>query len=382
MGRVLLADDDRELLRAYDRVLARAGFDVVTADDGDSALAAIRTHPFDAIVSDIAMPGMDGLELLRAVRGHDLDVPVILMTGASALKVAHDAIAFGATRLLLKPVRPDELVGTVRRATGLYHLARLKRQALELLGADDRLLGDAAALTVRFERALSSLWMAFQPIVSLRERRLHAYEALLRSDEPALGRPELMLAAAERLGRVVELGRRVRASVARAAEQAPPGVLLFVNLRSEDLIDEQLCAARAPLSTVASRVVLEITERTSIERVPELGARVAALRRLGFGIAVDDLCAGYAGPSSLALLEPDVVKIDRSLVRDLDSQPTRSGLVASMTRLCAELGMRVVVEGVETRGERDAVIAAGGDLVQGYFVGRPARGFVPVRFDD
>src|SRR5205807_4248588 len=109
----------------------------------------------------------------------------------------------------------------VNRAVGLHNLARLKRQALELLGRDDKLLGDPAALTIRFERALASLWMAFQPIVAFRQQRVHAYEALVRSAEPTLLRPDLLLEAAQRLGRLPELGRQIRAAVTAAAPHAP-----------------------------------------------------------------------------------------------------------------------------------------------------------------
>jgi EAL domain-containing protein (putative c-di-GMP-specific phosphodiesterase class I) len=381
MGQVLLADDDAELLRAYERVLTRAGLEVVAVNSGQGAIAAVRERPFDAIVSDISMPGMNGIDLLRSVREHDLDVPVILMTGGSALKVAREAMAFGATRLLLKPIAAAQLASTVKRATGLYNLARLKRQALELLGADDKLLGDNASLTVRFERALASLWIAFQPIVSIRERRVHGYEALMRSDEPVLGRPDLMLAAADRLGRVVDLGRRVRGLVARAAREAPAGVKLFVNLRTEELADDQLHDAAAPLSAYASRVVLEVNERCSIEHIPDLGTRMAALRQLGFGIAVDDLGAGFAGPSSLALLEPDVAKIDQSLVHDVDTHARKRAIVEAMTKQCLDLGLLVIGEGVETAGERDALVALGCDMMQGYLLARPERGFATVRFE-
>ncbi len=381
MGRILLADDEPEIRRAYERVLKRAQLDVVTAADGASALQAVREQPFDAIVSDISMPGMTGLQLLRAVRERDLDVPVILMTGGSALRIATEAVQYGATRVLLKPVESSLLIQTVQRAVGLYNLARLKRQALELMGAEDKLLGDSAALTNCFERAMSTLWMAFQPIVDLKARRVYAYEALLRSDEPAMSKPELMLSAAERLGRVTEIGRLIRAAVARAAVHAPSDALIFVNLRAEDLEDEQLWSASSPLSALARRVVLEITERTSIERVPHLGDRVEMLRRLGFRIAVDDLGAGYAGLSTLAMVEPEVVKLDMSLVRDVDSNATKRGIVLSMSELCAQLGMRVIVEGVETPSERDVLLEAKCDLMQGFYFARPGRGFADVRFD-
>src|SRR5438128_1653073 len=122
MGRTLLVDDDPGTLRMYKRVLEHNNIEVVTAADGATALALIRAErPFDVIVSDIEMPGLTGLELLHAVRERDLDVPVILMTAGSALKAATDALAFGASLFLLKPVTPVELATAVQRALGSRH---------------------------------------------------------------------------------------------------------------------------------------------------------------------------------------------------------------------------------------------------------------------
>jgi EAL domain-containing protein (putative c-di-GMP-specific phosphodiesterase class I) len=128
----------------------------------------------------------------------------------------------------------------------------------------------------------------------------------------------------------------------------------------------------APLSRVASRVVLEITERASLERMAGVAERIRGLRELGFRIALDDLGAGYAGLTSFATLTPDVVKVDMSLVRDIDGDPLRQKLVGSIASLCKSLGILVVGEGIETEGERAAVVSAGCDLLQGYLFGKPA----------
>src|SRR5258706_10533417 len=151
-----------------------------------------------------------------------------------------------------------------------------------------------------FERALGTLWMAYQPIVWAPSQTLFGYEALLRTREPALPHPGLVLDTAERLGRQIELGRKVRASAAGSLADDHGEVVLFVNLRPMDLLDDALLSADAPLTTVAHRVILEITERTPLEKVPNVRERVAALRRLGFRIAIDDLGAGYAGLTSFA----------------------------------------------------------------------------------
>jgi len=101
---------------------------------------------------------------------------------------------------------------------------------------------------------------------------------------------------------------------------------------------------------------------------------------MGFRVAVDDLGVGYAGLTSFTQLEPEVVKLDMSLIRNIDQHPKKQSIVGAMKRLCDELGMAVVAEGVETVAERDALVELGLDLLQGYLFGSPARGFEAPRF--
>jgi EAL domain-containing protein (putative c-di-GMP-specific phosphodiesterase class I)/FixJ family two-component response regulator len=380
VARVVVVDDDELLLRALTRLLSHPGQEVLPCIDATSALALVGAGGIDVVVSDIMMPGWSGIDLLREVRRHDLDLPVILMTGAPDLSTAVAAVELGAFSYLTKPVDASTFLATVERAIALGRVATAKREALAINGADDKLLGDRASLEYRFENALDQLWMAFQPIVSVGEQRAVAYEALLRTREPTLANPMAFLSAAERLGAVHALGRKIRHSVVLAAEKAPCDVDLFVNLHPLDLLDPQLIEPASPLSAMAPRIVLELTERASLDEVPEVANRVAALRALGFRIAVDDLGAGYAGLSSLTSLEPDVVKLDMSLVRGCDSDHRRQRVLASLLRLCRELDMTVVTEGIETAAERDVIAGFGGDLLQGYFYARPSQGFVVPRF--
>lgn len=379
-NRVLLVDDDAVLLRAYKRVLTQEGWAVETALDGLEASQRLQEGAFEVIVSDINMPGYGGLGFLRGVRERDLDVPVILMTGKPTVDTSVRAIEYGVFRYLLKPLNQDTLVETVGRAARLHKLARLKRRALEIAGTEGRWLGDREALEARYKRANELLWMAFQPIVAWRERRVFGYEALLRSDEPTLTAPGDILEAATRLGRLRELGRIIRAKSAELARHMPSDARLFINLHASELADDALLDAATPLARIASRVVLEVTERESLEGVSDASARVQALRKLGFQIAIDDLGAGYAGLTSFAQLEPDVVKLDNTLVRGIDALPKKQSIVQSMKKLCDELGMLVIAEGVETPAERDALAAAGCNLFQGYLFARPERGFTAPAF--
>jgi len=377
-GRVLVVDDEVALLRVYKHGLVSAGYAVDAAGDGAQAIELVRLSDYDAIVSDIAMPGMDGLELLRAVRAHDLDVPVVLVTGDPALGTAMRAVEYGAYRYLPKPFGLDKLTTVVASAVLVGRMAKLRRRALELVGDPAKQIGDLAGLEAAFARAMDGLWMAFQPIVNARTRELYGYEALLRTTEPTLPHPGAVLDAADRLDRMPALGRAVRDAAARAFADAPGGTMLFVNVHPDDLGDDALVDPDAPLSQLAHRVVLEITERAAIDDVKDVRDRIAALRALGFRIAIDDLGAGYAGLTAFAQLEPEVVKLDMSLVRDVHESPTKRRLIRSMTELCAEMGRLVVAEGIEVKAEREALAALGCELMQGYVFARPGKGFPAV----
>jgi EAL domain-containing protein (putative c-di-GMP-specific phosphodiesterase class I) len=374
-GRILIADDEPMLLRGLDRVLTRAGYEVITANDGQQAAELLTQLEFDAIVSDISMPGMNGIQLLRRARERDLDVPVLLVTGAPAVETAVEALEYGAFQYLTKPVDAKRFEQAVEKAVQLHRMAVMKREALGLLGSSQALVGDRAGLETSFERALETLWMAYQPIVRASDRTLYGYEALLRSAEPTLPHPGAILDAAERLERLTQLGQAIRSCAATPVAPRADTGHLFVNLHTRDLLDPTLTSPDSPLSKIAGRVVLEITERASLEEIKDIPSRVARLREMGFKIAIDDLGAGYAGLTSFALLEPEIVKLDMTLVRNVHKQSTKQKLIRSMTALCKDMGMMVVGEGVENIEERDALIELGCDLLQGYLFAKPAPPF-------
>jgi EAL domain-containing protein (putative c-di-GMP-specific phosphodiesterase class I) len=372
--RILLVEDDEQLRSALSRMLA-ARFQLTAVESGEAAVQAVRDGRFDVVLSDVNMPGMDGVALLRNIREHALDVPVILMTGAPALEVAVRAIEHGALRYLFKPLNIPELRKALDSAVELHRLATARRQSLELLGKPAGLAADRAGLDAQFTAALRALRMSYQPIISWSRKRVHGYEALVRSTAAPLKDPNSLLEAALQLGRYEELSRAIRNAVAVSAQLLPPGIDVFVNLMAQDLLDEALYDTSSPLARVATRVVLEITERASLAAVTDLRTRIARLRRMGYRIAVDDLGAGYSGLATFAQLEPQVVKIDIALIRDVHKNQMKSRLVSSMVSACKELSVAVVAEGVELPAERDALVELGCDLLQGYLFARPAPGF-------
>jgi EAL domain-containing protein (putative c-di-GMP-specific phosphodiesterase class I) len=234
-----------------------------------------------------------------------------------------------------------------------------------------------AELEVAFVRALGSMWMAFQPIVVAGTRQRFGYEALLRSSDKTLPHVGAILDAAERLERTAQLGRLIRAQIATTFVAAPiERGLVFVNLHARDLFDPTLSSPFAPLTRLARRVVLEITERTSLDGVAGLSDRVAELREIGYAIAVDDLGGGFDRMNHLTPLETDFVKLDMSLVRDVDSHPIKQRLVSSVVGVCRDSGVRVIGEGVETAAEATVLEQLGCDYLQGYLIARPGPAYV------
>ena len=370
MNQILLVDDDRLIRTMYADTLERHGFRSTAVSDGDEALERIRAGDFDAVLSDINMPHLSGLEFLREVRRFRPGLPVVLITSAPALESAVRAVELGAYRYLTKPVAEADLVTAVSEALEAGARARVHAKSRPLAG-----VSHLTELSAQVDAAAAGLFTVFQPIVVWSGRSVLGFEALARTRAANLSRPDELFAAAERLERVHELGRALRRLLAIEAREVPGDALIFANIHPHDLADADLYDPGAPLSAIAHRVVLEITERASLEAVDRLADRVAELRRLGYRLAVDDLGAGYAGLAAFSSIAPDVVKLDMSLVRSLDSDPRRQAVVASLIGLTRELGTTLVAEGVETAGERDALLALGCDHMQGYLFAMPSPGF-------
>jgi EAL domain-containing protein (putative c-di-GMP-specific phosphodiesterase class I)/CheY-like chemotaxis protein len=378
--RVLVIDDEPAVLKAIGLVLQRRGFAVDTMSSAKQALSQIPQQRYHAILSDIIMPEMTGVEFLRELRRHDLDVPVILMTAGPTLDSAIDAIEYGAQQYLLKPVEPDALVKAVGRAVALGELARAKRDALVGGARRSVSLSERADLEAVLKRAYDTIRIAFQPVVSLASKKLFGYEALMRCDETLFASYGALLAASERVAWRPIMARTIYHRIASACSDLPDGAVLFVNVHPWDAQEGLLTGQEAPLEPLAQSIVLEIGDRTPQAHLDSFATSVPALRGAGFRIAVDDLGTGGSGMVSFDKLSPDFVKLDRKLISSLDSDEANARMTRGMYALCRELGVPVIAEGVETAAERDALIKIGADLAQGHAFGEPGATFTTPRF--
>ncbi len=164
-GKVLVVDDDQAVRSLVSELLRDAGYEVIEAEDGHSALALVADRDVDVVVSEITMPDLNGIELLRTLREREQDVPVLLMTGGPARETVIEAVELGALRYLVKPVSPERLRDAVEAAIRVHRLAKWKREAAGYLGFGNTPIVDRASLEHAFEKAVESVWIAYQPVV-------------------------------------------------------------------------------------------------------------------------------------------------------------------------------------------------------------------------
>jgi len=366
-ARVLFVDDEPGVTAAYRRLLRHQPYEILTANSARDALTALGEAPVDIVISDMDMPDMTGSEFLAHVRAHHPKTARVVLSGRARLEDTIHAINDAAVfRFLVKPCQGADLMRCIDDA--LAH-RKVRRSTTPPRSTE----ADA-----KFERGLETLWVAAQPIVSVRERRVVAYEALVRSREPSLPHGGAIMELAEQLGRVREIERRIRGAAALVAEELPDGACLLVNVHPSALEDPELVADDAPLSRRPDRVAFEITERARLKAEGPAWDAIRMLRERGHRIAVDDLGAGYAGLTSLVTLQPDIVKLDMELIRNVHVSEARSKLVASLVALSRQLDVRVIAEGVESEDECRHLLTLGCDWMQGYFFARPGAPFPAV----
>ena len=218
--------------------------------------------------------------------------------------------------------------------------------------------------------------MAFQPVVDVAAGRIYAYEALVRGPEGE--------SAASVLGKVTPANRyafdqscRTKAiALASRLGLHQTGASLSINFipgamyRPENCVRTTLAAARRH-DVPQNRLIFELTENEQITDYDHLGRIFDVYRAQSFRTALDDFGVGYSGLSLLAQFRPDVVKIDISLIRSLDSDARRATIVRGMFDICRDLATQVVAEGVETEAEFAALRELGVSLFQGFLFAKP-----------
>jgi EAL domain-containing protein (putative c-di-GMP-specific phosphodiesterase class I) len=216
-----------------------------------------------------------------------------------------------------------------------------------------------------------ALRMVAQPIVDVGAQQLAGYEALARftrSDGQPLP-PDVAFAQAADVGLGLVFEQAALTSALQLLPALPQDAYLSVNLSAAGLtssaVVQQLAAA--PLH----RLVLELTEHEAVEDYDRIVGALSALRGAGLRLAIDDVGAGHSSLRHILQLDPDMIKLDMSLTRDVDTDVARRAMVASLVGFAKQLDISLVGEGVETAAERDTLLQMGVCFMQGYLLGRP-----------
>jgi EAL domain-containing protein (putative c-di-GMP-specific phosphodiesterase class I) len=271
--------------------------------------------------------------------------------------------------------------------------------AVQISGIADR-IGMGQSVQVAQTKMLDLFFrlhhgVAFQPIVELPTGRVHEYECLFRPVMPTLQTSiSTMVEAAINTGRSVELDTFiVTATLARIAEieannreLGQPANRYAVNFTPASLLDPRFSAAG--LSALVAdhgiprrSITIECTEQQAVSDIHPLTRQAKALRRLGFGFAVDDAGAGYASFTLIAALRPSIIKIDRAIVHGVADKhnDAKRALIEAFVSFGRRIGARLVAEGIETRRELAMLTSLGVEYGQGYLLGRPADRPRPAR---
>jgi len=368
VGKILVVDDDQPVLHSAERTLRAAGHDVTLLSSSLDCLLKVTQESFDVALVDYYMPVVDGLQVLQRLRNLQPRCLRILMSGNLDLPVVLDAVNRGeVVRVLAKPFEPEQLLGLVADAVG----ARGRLEQL-ILGGSTQLEGPTLE---ELEDCLNgnALRLALQPIVHAVSGAPFAFEALLRSSDPKFPNPMAVLQSAERHDRIQALAMVVTARLVDWLKRLPEHAVLFMNMHPRELVSPDYLRQRMTvLSPWAKRVVLEITERSYLLELESWTASIGLLTEMGFAIAVDDLGSGYNSLSMLAELRPAFIKVDMSIVRDVNKDLRRRRLIELLARFSNATEAKLIAEGVETPEEAETLRECGTDLMQGYFFGRPS----------
>jgi EAL domain-containing protein (putative c-di-GMP-specific phosphodiesterase class I) len=219
-----------------------------------------------------------------------------------------------------------------------------------------------------------AVFMEYHPIIITDNEEIYGYEALARGRRSGLRSPEVLLEVAAEANLLWELSRLFRKRAIEGIKgELAHGQYLFLNVDPHDFNDPEFRDLTPESLGVddPNLIVLEITERTAIRDYPQFQEYIKVFRERGFRFAVDDAGSGYAGLGSIANLSPDYIKLDISLISNIDSNFLKQNLVETLVGFANNHGAQVVAEGVERREEFEIVKQIGVHLTQGFLFHKP-----------
>ena len=247
-----------------------------------------------------------------------------------------------------------------------------KTGAVQAAESLERILKEGAVHTV------------FQPIVSLRDGSVLGYEALSRGPEQSpLHCPSALFAQARACGEIWDLEFLCRTRALEAVGRMLPNARIFLNIDPSVLCDPRFAQGFTGeylqlYGLDPGRIHIEITENCPVKDTGAFAGIIELYKTRHFKIAVDDMGAGYSGLNLISDVRPHYLKLDRNLVSRLDTDGFKKALVRSIFDFCRTSGIALIAEGIETRGELNALVDIGVHYGQGFFLQRPSGAIRPI----
>lgn len=214
--------------------------------------------------------------------------------------------------------------------------------------------------------------IAFQPIYDLQSGGLVGAEALARFPQPRRRGPEVWFAEAHEVGLGVDLELLALRKGLSAATHLPAEIFVSINLTPLTMSHGMVWQLVHDSRVADDRVVLELTEHSRVEDYPRLLSAVRPMRQTGIGLAVDDVGAGYASMRHVIDLQPDIIKLDGSLVAGVDGDSGRQAWITTLMTFAETTGASVIAERIERPAEWETLRTLGVDAGQGWLLGHPS----------
>ncbi len=389
--RALIIDDEEQNILLLRAMLQRVDdLVVVSTTDPTRAAELFTEHQPDLVLLDLHMGPVDGVEVMESLRDlvvEDDFIPMVVLSADTDPAERQRVLEAGAHDFLTKPLDFAEVVLRTRnllRTRSLHlHLEDQRASLAEQLHEHEQreeVEGERRRSSTELIRSVlerRAINIVFQPVVDLRDGRVVGIEALSRfADEPRRG-PDKWFAAAREVGLGADLELTAIELVLDQFPEVPEDMFVSINISPDYLAGGLLNAALS--GRWGHRIVVELTEHAKVDDYGPLLEVVHELRTRGVRSAVDDAGAGFASLQHILKLGPDLIKLDLSLTRDIDSDPVRRALASSLVSFAFEVGALIVAEGIETPSELQALTDLGVTMGQGFFLGRPCPLPVPAR---
>lgn len=382
MTSVLVVDDQEDVRRALAAVV-EADPDLSLAGAGASACEAVgiaRDRLPDVALVDFKMPGGGGPQVVRDLLAVSPDTRIVALSAYGDRSSVAQMLGAGAAGYLVKGATAREVrlaIDRAHRGESWFSSEAGTSALLELterLRREEHELAHAAARRANIDSALrpGAIQMVFQPIVRLTApRSVLGYEGLARFTADSSRPTEAWFAEARSIGMSAELEHAAIHALGESEGLLPSGCRVGVNVSPDALRTRRIRDALAASPYGLERLTIEVTEHVAIDDYAALELSLDPLRAAGAHLAIDDVGAGYASLRHILHLAPDLIKIDRSVVAEVETDRTARALVRALVHVADELELTTVAEGVEREETARILLELGVCAGQGYHLGRP-----------